>query len=147
MNIPFPGSYLRCPRVWQSPDQAQYIIAAKGAPEAIIDLCHLNVNTTQHIVNQVNALAEQGLRVLGVAKATFKQQALPDIQHDFLFQFLGLIALADPIRPRVGAAIEESRAAGLRVVMITGDYPATAKNIARQIGLETPNNDNYRSGA
>ena len=125
-------------RVWQSPDQVQYIIAAKGAPEAIIDLCHLDVNMVQHIVNQVNALAEQGLRVLGVAKATFKQQALPDIQHDFLFQFLGLVALADPIRPMVPAAIEESRAAGLRVVMITGDYPTTAKNIARQIGLEMP---------
>lgn len=139
-EYPLSRELLAMSRVWQSPDQAQYIIAAKGAPEAIIDLCHLNVNTTQHIVNQVNALAEQGLRVLGVAKAAFKQQALPDIQHDFLFQFLGLIALADPIRPRVGAAIEESRAAGLRVVMITGDYPATAKNIARQIGLAMPHN-------
>ncbi len=138
-EYPLSRELLAMSRVWQSPDQGQYIIAAKGAPEAIIDLCHLNVNTTQHIVNQVNALAEQGLRVLGVAKATFKQHSLPGIQHDFLFQFLGLVALADPIRPTVPAAIEESRAAGLRVVMITGDYPATAKNIARQIGLETPN--------
>lgn len=92
----------------------------------------------QCTINQVNALAEQGLRVLGVAKAAFNQQALPDIQHDFSFQFLGLVGMADPIRSMVPAAIEESYAAGLRVVMITGDYPATAMNIACQIGLEMP---------
>ncbi len=64
--------------------------------------------------------------MLGVAKAEFGQQALPGIQHDFAFQFLGLVALADPVRTVVPAAIRESHAAGLRVVMITGDYPATA---------------------
>ena len=137
-EYPLSTELLAMSRVWQSPDQVQYIIAAKGAPEAIIDLCHLDASVAQDILNQVNALAEQGLRVLGVAKAAFTQQALPDIQHDFPFQFLGLVALADPIRPMVPAAIEESHAAGLRVVMITGDYPATATNIARQIGLEVP---------
>ncbi len=137
-EYPLSRELLAMSRVWQSPDQVQYIIAAKGAPEAIIDLCHLDAKMAQGIINQVNALAEQGLRVLGVAKAAFKQQALPDIQHDFSFQFLGLVALADPIRSMVPAAVEESHAAGLRVVMITGDYPATAMNIARQIGLEMP---------
>ncbi|MCC2682489.1 MAG: ATPase, type [Nitrosospira multiformis] len=126
--------------VWQSPDQVNYIIAAKGSPEAVIDLCHLDSESALGIITQVNALAEQGLRVLGVAKAEFNQQRLPDLQHDFTFQFLGLIALADPIRPQVPAAIEESRAAGLRVIMITGDYPATAMNIARQIGIQSPEN-------
>lgn len=137
-EYPLSRELLAMSRVWQSSEQMQYVIAAKGAPEAIIDLCHLDAKMAQGIINQVNALAEQGLRVLGVAKAAFKQQALPDIQHDFSFQFLGLVALADPIRSMVPAAIEESHAAGLRVVMITGDYPATAKNIARQIGLEMP---------
>ena len=137
-EYPLSTELLAMSRVWQSPDQVQYIIAAKGAPEAIIDLCHLDSTMAQDILNQANALAEQGLRVLGIAKAAFTQQALPGIQHDFPFQFLGLIALADPIRPMVPAAIEESHAAGLRVVMITGDYPATATNIARQIGLEVP---------
>ena len=137
-EYPLSTELLAMSRVWQSPDQVQYIIAAKGAPEAIIDLCHLDSSMAQDILNQANALAEQGLRVLGVAKAAFTQQALPGIQHDFPFQFLGLVALADPIRPMVPAAIEESHAAGLRVVMITGDYPATATNIARQIGLEVP---------
>jgi Ca2+-transporting ATPase len=137
-EYPLSRELLAMSRVWRSPDQVQYIIAAKGAPEAIIDLCHLDAGMAQDILNQVNALAEQGLRVLGVAKAVFTQQALPDIQHDFSFQFLGVVALADPIRPMVPAAIEESHAAGLRVVMITGDYPATAMNIARQIGLGMP---------
>ena len=139
-EYPLSHGLLAMSRVWESPDQVDYIVAAKGSPEAIIDLCHLEADSAQGIITQVNSLAEQGLRVLGVAKAEFNQQRLPDLQHDFTFQFLGLIALADPIRPQVPAAIEESRAAGLRVIMITGDYPATAMNIARQIGIQSPEN-------
>ena len=137
-DYPLTKELLAMSRVWQSPDFAQYIIAAKGAPEAIIDLCHLNAETTQKIIQQVNILAEKGLRVLAVAKAKFSEKTLPEIQHDFAFEFIGLIALADPIRPTVSAAIKEAHSAGIRVVMITGDYPATAMNIARQIGLESP---------
>ena len=137
-DYPLTKELLAMSRVWQSPDFKQYIIAAKGAPEAIIDLCHLDARATQKIIQQVNALAEKGLRVLAVAKAKFSEQTLPEIQHDFAFEFIGLIALADPIRPTVTAAISEAHSAGIRVVMITGDYPATAMNIARQIGLESP---------
>jgi Ca2+-transporting ATPase len=137
-EYPLSRELLAMSHVWRSPDQEDYVIAAKGSPEAIIDLCHLDAKMAQDIVQQVNTLAEQGLRVLGVARAAFKQQVLPEIQHDFAFEFLGLIAMTDPIRPAVPAAISESYAAGLRVVMITGDYPATAMNIARQIGLESP---------
>ena len=137
-DYPLTKELLAMSRVWQSPDFKQYIIAAKGAPEAIVDLCHLNIEATQKIIQQVNALAEKGLRVLAVAKAKFSEQTLPEIQHDFAFEFIGLIALADPIRPTVTAAIKEARSAGIRVVMITGDYPATAMNIARQIGLQSP---------
>jgi P-type Ca2+ transporter type 2C len=137
-DYPLTKELLAMSRVWQSPNFAQHIIAAKGAPEAIIDLCHLDAETTQKIIQQVNTLAEKGLRVLAVAKAKFTEQTLPEIQHDFAFEFLGLIALADPIRPTVTAAIKEAHNAGIRVVMITGDYPATAMNIARQIGLQSP---------
>jgi Ca2+-transporting ATPase len=83
-------------------------------------------------------MAGEGLRVLGVAKAFFEKQKLPLSQHDFDFYLVGLIGLADPIRETVPAAIEECYNAGIRVVMITGDYPATACNIARQIGLKNP---------
>jgi Ca2+-transporting ATPase len=137
-DYPLTAELLAMSRVWKSQNNAHYIIAAKGAPEAIVDLCHLDANATRAIMHQVNALAEKGLRVLAVAKANFTEPALPEIQHDFAFEFLGIIALADPIRPTVTAAIKEAHQAGIRVVMITGDYPATAMNIARQIGLELP---------
>jgi len=122
--------------VWVSPQGGEYVIAAKGAPEAIADLCHLDAAQIAEISRQVQSMAEEGLRVLGVAKALFTQSSpLPEGQHDFDFKFIGLIALADPIRPTVPAAIKECYQAGVRVVMITGDYPTTAQSIARQIGL------------
>jgi P-type Ca2+ transporter type 2C len=80
-------------------------------------------------------MADEGLRVLGVARAYFQAADLPAEQHDFQFEFLGLMGLADPIRPTVPAAVKECYGAGIRVVMITGDYPGTAQSIARQIGL------------
>ena len=125
-------------RVWQSPDREHYVIAAKGAPEAIGDLCHLGQADAAALDRAVTAMAAHGLRVLGVAKASFRQTELPAIQHDFSFELLGLIGLADPIRDSVPAAISESHAAGMRVIMITGDYPATAVSIAHQVGLKSP---------
>ena len=85
---------------------------------------------------QIGRMAEEGLRVLGVARALFRHTALPDQQHDFDFEFVGLLGLADPLRPSVPGAIRECYSAGVRVIMITGDYPGTARNIALQIGLK-----------
>lgn len=127
--------------VWKAVDRDEYVVAAKGAPEAIADLCHFNQQQLAELSIQVNALATQGMRVLGVAKASYSGSVWPDIQHDFDFEFLGLIGLADPVRPNVAPAIKECRAAGIRVVMITGDYPATAAAIAAQIGLDIGNGD------
>jgi Ca2+-transporting ATPase len=124
-------------RVWQSQDKAERLIAAKGAPEAIVDLCHLDAAQGAAIIGQVHAMAGDGLRVLGVASATFPSGELPDQQHDFSFAFVGLIALQDPVRPDVPGAIAECHAAGMRVVMMTGDHPATAVSVARQAGLST----------
>lgn len=121
--------------VWKALDRDDYVVAAKGAPEAIADLCHLSQSQLAALSKQINTLAEQGMRVLGVAKATYSGSAWPDIQHDFDFKFLGLVGLADPVRPDVAPALKECKAAGIRVVMITGDYPATASAIANQIGL------------
>jgi Ca2+-transporting ATPase len=87
------------------------------------------------VAAQADAMAADGLRVLGVACATFQAAQLPGNQHDFDFEFLGLVALQDPLRPEVPAAMAQCRAAGIRVVMITGDHPATALSIARQAGL------------
>jgi Ca2+-transporting ATPase len=125
-------------RVWQSRERRDYVIASKGAPEAIIDLCHLDNARARELQDRISEMAGEGLRVLGVAKASFKQTALPGNQHVFDFKFLGLIGFADPIRPSVPEAIKECHNAGIRVVMITGDYSITAQNIARQIGLKEP---------
>lgn len=121
--------------VWRSPNDDEYIIAAKGAPEAIADLCHFTEVQQRELAGRINALASMGLRVLGVAKAQFLKTTLPSEQHEFTFEFLGLVGLADPVRPQVPQAVHECYTAGIRVIMITGDYPGTAKNIAQQIGL------------
>jgi len=121
---------------WKSTRGEEYVVAAKGAPESIADLCHLEQADADALFKEVERLSAQGLRVLGVADARFKGEAWPPIQHDFEFRLLGLVALADPLRPTVPAAIQECKAAGVRVVMITGDYPGTALAIAREAGLE-----------
>ena len=122
-------------QVWKAVEGEAYVVAAKGAPEAIIDLCHLDDATAARISAHVDAMAKDGLRVLGVARATHSGDNWPEGEHDFNFEYVGLIGLADPIRPEIPAAIAECREAGIRVIMITGDYPATAKTIAAQAGL------------
>nr|WP_232622754.1 cation-translocating P-type ATPase [Pseudorhodobacter sp. MZDSW-24AT] len=84
---------------------------------------------------QVDQMAGAGLRVLGVAEAA-QEGSLPEDQRDFCFRFLGLVGLADPLRASVPAAVAQCRSAGIRVIMITGDYPTTAQAIATQAGLE-----------
>ncbi|MBK4738594.1 cation-translocating P-type ATPase [Noviherbaspirillum pedocola] len=136
-EYPLSPELLAMSRVWQSSERRQYVVAAKGAPEAIADLCHFDAGKTAELDQQVRLLAQQGLRVLGVAKASFQRSTMPAVQHDFAFEFLGLIGLRDPVRPTVPAAIREAQAAGIRVVMMTGDYQATAMSIAAQAGLDT----------
>ncbi|AVH64204.1 HAD-IC family P-type ATPase [Nostoc sp. 'Peltigera membranacea cyanobiont' N6] len=148
-EYPLSPHLLAMSHVWQSADGKQYEIAAKGAPEAIADLCHFTPQQQRILATQISEMANQGLRVLGVAKASLidapppflpphpslNPEHLPNEQHDFPFQFVGLVGLSDPVRPNVAAAIQECYTAGIRVVMITGDYPGTAQTIARQIGL------------
>ena len=134
-EYPLSKKLLSISRVWKSPISEDHIIAAKGAPEAIIDLCHLDDDAKQGLSKQVEAMAADGLRVLGVAKAHFKPAPLPGNNMISNLIFLGLVGFADPIRPTVPLAIKECHNAGVRVVMITGDYPVTAQQIGRQIGL------------
>ncbi len=137
-EYPLSEKLLAMSRVWRSPDGEEYVIAAKGAPEAIADLCHSQPSQLQVMDQEIQHMAEQGLRVIGVGRARFKRSNLPTEQHDFEFEFLGLLGLSDPVRPGVAQAVEECYSAGIRVLMITGDYPGTAQNIARQIGLKAP---------
>lgn len=121
--------------VWKAVERDDYVVAAKGAPEAIVDLCHLDPATQQRIAAAADAMARQGLRVLGAAQAGFSGRNLPSCEHDFDFAFVGLLGLADPLRADIPDAIRQCRAAGIRVIMITGDYPVTASTIALQAGL------------
>ncbi len=127
--------------VWASSADGTQTVAAKGAPEAVVDLCHLDAAERLRVSAAVDELAAEGLRVLAVARGTFAGQDWPPSEHDFDFEFVGLLGLADPVRPEVPAAVAECRAAGIRVVMITGDYPATARAIAHQAGLADRDGD------
>ena len=137
-EYPLSRELLAMSRVWKSPDGRDYIIAAKGAPEAIGDLCHLSHDAMQELSGRVNGMADQGLRVLAMARARFRSAGLPQEQHDFKFELLGLVGFTDPVRPQVKEAVQHCYGAGIRVVMITGDYAGTATNIGREVGLEAP---------
>ncbi len=135
-EYPLSERLLALSHVWRSPDGDRYVIAAKGAPEAIADLCHFDAERLAALTAQVEAATANGQRVLGVARAYFNlAEGLPPEQHEFDFEYLGLAGLHDPVRPGVADAVAECARAGVRTVMITGDYPGTALAIAREIGL------------
>jgi P-type Ca2+ transporter type 2C len=121
--------------VWRAIDRDQYVVAGKGAPEAIADLCHLDQTRHGQLRQWVTGMAARGLRVLAVAKSSFSGPQWPETQHDFVFELIGLIGLIDPLRPGVQEAIAEAAAAGIKVAMITGDHPVTARAIAKQARL------------
>jgi Ca2+-transporting ATPase len=135
-EYPLSKELLAMSRVFNNVETKTRTIAAKGAPEAIFDLCHISEEQKSELEKAIEILASSGLRVLGVAKDVENISELPDIQHDFNFEFVGLIGLSDPIRENVPQAVTECYQAGIRVIMITGDYPATAMNIGREIGLK-----------
>ncbi len=137
-EYPLSKELLAMSRVFSERDTGIRTIAAKGAPEVIFELCHLPADVRQKHASAIEGMARDGLRVLGVASLQIVMDVLPDNQHDFDFEFLGLIGLSDPIRPEVSSAVTECYRAGIRVIMITGDYPLTAMNIAKEIGLNNP---------
>lgn len=135
-EYPLSKEMLALSHVFIQPSTGTYFVACKGAPEAIMDICHMDKTEIEKVMVKVNEMASGGHRVLGVAKADYRSGKLPDNQHDFVFKFMGLVGLADPVRPQAKNAVAECYSAGIRVVMITGDYQATAVNIAGQIGLK-----------
>lgn len=119
---------------WKGESRNGFSVGAKGATEAIIDLCHLAKDKAQKIEAQMQKMASDGLRVIGVAKA--KSQNLPVIQHDLNFEFIGLVGFSDPLRSDARSAVEECQRAGINIMMITGDHPFTAKSIGKSVGLK-----------
>jgi len=132
-----------CPavtHVWSQPER-ELLVACKGAPETVADLCRLPAEQRNVVLAEVDAMARQGLRVLAAASATWPVDepsgapTLPASMHDFHFSWLGLIGFADPLRTGVPEAVAEAHAAGVRLIMLTGDHLETARAIAHQAGL------------
>jgi Ca2+-transporting ATPase len=126
--------------VWQAPGQETPTISAKGAPEAIALLCRLSDEQASVWRRTALELTSSGKRVLAVARVMAPPatgSTWPATPHGLDFRALGLVALADPLRPEVPAAVAECRRAGVRVAMVTGDHPGTALSIATQAGIDT----------
>ena len=122
-------------QVWRCAGEP-LLAAAKGAPEAVATLCHLSGEASQALRLRVEALAQRGLRVLAVAAARLHTREPPANATDLPLALVGLIGFVDPLREGIPAAVRECRSAGIRVVMITGDHPETARAIAREAGIE-----------
>ncbi len=122
-------------QIWQNDEGSQFIAAAKGAPESIMKLCNLSGSDLKLWTETINELAIQGMRVLAVAEGNITTRSWPEKIENIHFKWNGLIGLSDPIRDEVPQAMTECKAAGIKVIMITGDYPATAQAIAKQAGM------------
>jgi P-type Ca2+ transporter type 2C len=120
---------------WRTDDPDRHLVAAKGAPEAVAVLCRMSAAERATTLEAADAMARQGIRVLGVATAETADPDPLERHSDYPFRFVGLLGLADPLRRSVPAAVAECRSAGIRVVMITGDYAATAQSIAAEAGI------------
>jgi len=135
-SFPLTPELLAMSNVWSRGIGQTLLVAAKGAPEAIAALCDLAPAERSAMEAAMQMMTARGGRVLGIAEAQVPDERLPGTQGELPFRFKGLVALADPLRPDVPAAIAECRAAGVRTVMMTGDHPGTARAIARDAGLD-----------
>jgi Ca2+-transporting ATPase len=134
-EYPLLPNLLAVSHAWTTENGDEVVVASKGAPEAIADLCHMTPEQKVSLTQGAATLASKGLRVLGVARGVTRSAILPKEHHGLSLEFVGLLGFEDPLRPTVPSAVAECHTAGVRVVMITGDYPLTAQSIARQAGL------------
>ncbi len=111
------------------------IVAAKGAPEAIFDMCRLPSAARDQAQRVVEAMGRRGLRILAVAEARGARSSAPENLDDLKFTLSGVIGFHDPVRADVPAAIAVCQRAGVRVIMMTGDAALTAATIARDAGI------------
>lgn len=117
-------------------EQGKRIVAAKGAPEALMNVCKLTDSEKQQIENAITTLATDGFRVLGVGEASFEGNNFPKTQEEFPFAFKGIVAFYDPPKKNIQKVLEDFYAAGISVKIITGDNAATTTAIAKQIGFK-----------
>jgi len=134
-DYPLTDDFLAVCHGWVSPAGARRV-TVKGAPETVMALCRLDEAAVRDVLGEVERASARGWRLLGVAEAAWDGGWLDD-PRSYPFAWRGFVALADPLRAEVPDAIARCRTAGVRVVMITGDYPGTALAIARQAGIVT----------
>ena len=136
-EYPLSSGLLAVTHVWRRADSAQLHVCCKGAPETVADLCGLPPERRIAVLRDVDAMARRGLRVIAAASAQWDDDpdALPLSPRGFAFEWRGLLGLADPLRAGVRESVAEAQAAGVRVIMLTGDHLETARAIATQAGL------------
>jgi Ca2+-transporting ATPase len=132
-------------RVWNVPNTNEFTVSMKGSPEAVIELCHLSDEERTLVMENLLELSRRGQRVLGVAKAKYSGTDFPKTQKEFEFKFLGLIGFVDPVIQTAADSVKECYQAGIRVIMITGDFPGTAQYVASQVGIK--NSENFLTGS
>ena len=137
-EFPLTKELLALSHVWRAGSSGAYTIASKGSPEAVLDLCRASEKEREFFLQKVKEMSDRGLRVLGVAESSYAHGDLPVSQREFHFTFLGFLGFVDPVRETVPESVREAYAAGMRIIMITGDYPGTAQFVARQAGLKNP---------
>lgn len=135
-EYPLSEELLAITQVWDVPGKER-VVATKGAPEAIARLCNFDSAQLKELLIDVDAATQAGFRVLGIAQSSLPTTTeLPQSPTEFSFTFMGLVRLHDPVRPLVAHSVQELRDAGVRTIMLTGDYPGTAIAIAREIGID-----------
>lgn len=135
-EYPLEETSLSVVHVWADAKEKQKFVAMKGAPEAVFKLCRLSASEVRYLHGVVARCAKEGLRVLAVARGEIKKD-VPDNRDGYRYELLGLVALADPIRKEARSAVKLCRSAGIRVIMITGDYPETARRIGSEVGIDS----------
>lgn len=113
------------------------IVAAKGAPEAIIELCGLNATEKMKIEEAVKSMSAEGYRLLAVATSNFSGMELPSDQQEFPFLFSGIVAFSDPPKKHIEKVIDKFYKAGIKVKILTGDSISTTKAIAEKINFKS----------
>jgi Ca2+-transporting ATPase len=124
-------------RAFRVPGTSTTTVSLKGAPEAVLELCRVDEALHAKVLEGIRALAAQGLRVLAVGEATHEGET-PEDRREIAFQFLGLVGIEDPVRADVPEAMRAIQRAGIRILIITGDDPETARAVAIKAGLDAP---------
>ncbi len=116
-------------------DTTERIVAAKGAVERILRVCNMDAAKKTDILDKTKEMARKGYRILGVCSAALTDEKYPAKQDDFPWTFEGLLALYDPPKAGIAKVMNDFYQAGIAVKMVTGDYPETALNIAKESGI------------